>query len=44
MIRGLGNALVIALTLSLLDQYFYAGRYTDAALAVLRQIVHSFGS
>lgn len=35
--------MVIALTLSLLDEYFYAGRYTDAALAVLHQIMHSFG-
>ena len=43
MIRGLGNALVIALILSLLDEQFYAGRHTDAALAILRQIMQSFG-
>jgi hypothetical protein len=43
MIRGLGNAIVIVLIASLLDEYFYAGRHTDAALAILRQIGHSFG-
>jgi len=43
MIRGLGNALVIVLIAMLLDEYFYAGRYTDTALVVLRQIRHSFG-
>jgi hypothetical protein len=43
MIRGLGNALIVAMIASLLDEYFYAGRHTDAALAVLRQIRHSFG-
>lgn len=43
MIRGLGNAIVIALIASLLDEYFYAGRHTDAALAILRQIGDSFG-
>ncbi|HLZ02522.1 MAG TPA: hypothetical protein VKR55_10285 [Bradyrhizobium sp.] len=43
MIRGLGNALIIVAIASLLDQYFYAGRYTDAAFAMLRQIRHSFG-
>jgi hypothetical protein len=27
----------------LLDQHFYAARYTDAALVMLRQMRHSFG-
>jgi len=43
MIRGFGNAIIIVVTASLLDQYFYAGRYTDAVFAMLRQIRHSFG-
>lgn len=43
MIRGLGNALIFMLIASLLDEYLYAGRYTDAALGILRQIRHSFG-
>ena len=43
MIRGFGNAVLIVMFVSLLDRYFYAGRHTDAALAVLREIRHSFG-
>ena len=35
MIRGFGNALIIVAIASLLDQYFYAGRHTDAAPAML---------
>ena len=43
MIRGLGIAIVMVVSASLLDEYFYAGRHTDSALAMLRQIEHSFG-
>jgi len=43
MIRGLAKAIVFMLIASLLDEYFYAGRHTDAAFAILRQIGHSFG-
>ena len=43
MIRGLGNAMIAIVAASLLDKYVYAGHYTDAALAMLRQIRHSFG-
>ncbi len=43
MIRGLGNAVIAVVAASLIDKYFYAGHYTDAALAMLRHIQHSFG-
>jgi hypothetical protein len=43
MIRGFGNAIVMVLIAALLDEYLYAGRHTDAALAMLREIRHSFG-
>ena len=43
MIRGLGNVMIAIVAASLLDKYVYAGHYTDAALAMLRQIRHSFG-
>jgi hypothetical protein len=43
MIRGFGNAVVAIVAASLIDKYFYAGHYTDAALAMLRHIQHSFG-
>ena len=43
MIRGFGNAVIVVVIASLLDKYFYAGRYSDAAVAMLRQIRHSFG-
>ncbi len=43
MIRGLGKAIVFLLIASLLDKYFYDGRHTDAALAMLQHIRHSFG-
>jgi hypothetical protein len=43
MIRGLGNAVVAIVVASLIDKYCYDGRYTDAALAMLRHIQHSFG-
>jgi len=43
MIRGLGNAVIAVIAASLIDRYFYGGHYTEAALAMLRQIRHSFG-
>jgi hypothetical protein len=43
MIRGLGNAIIAVVAASLLDRYVYDGHYTDAALAMLQQIRHSFG-
>jgi hypothetical protein len=43
MIRGFGNAVIVVVIGSLLDRYFYAGRHTDAAIAMLQQIRHSFG-
>jgi len=43
MIRGLGNAVIAVVAASLLDRYLYAGHYTEAALAMFRQIRHSFG-
>jgi hypothetical protein len=43
MIRGFGNSVIGVVIASLLDKYFCAGHYTDAALAMLRQIRHSFG-
>ncbi len=43
MIRGLGNAVIAILVASVLDKYFNGGHYTDATLAMLRQIEHSFG-
>jgi hypothetical protein len=43
MTKGCFNAAVAVVIASLLDQHFCDGYYTDAALAVLRQIRHSFG-
>jgi hypothetical protein len=43
MIRGFGNAVIALVIASLLDRYLYAGYYTDATIAMLRQIRHSFG-
>jgi hypothetical protein len=43
MIRRFGNAIIFVVIASLLDRYFYAGRYTAATIAVLQQIRHSFG-
>ena len=36
-------AVTALVTFVLLDQHLHSGRYTDAALAVLRQMRHSFG-
>jgi hypothetical protein len=41
--KGISAAITALVALSLLDHYFYYGRYADAMLAVLRQIQHSFG-
>jgi hypothetical protein len=43
MIKGCFNAAVALVIASLLDSHFYAGRHTDAAFAILRQIRHSMG-
>jgi hypothetical protein len=43
MIRRIGNAVVLVVIASLLDRYYYAGHYGDAAAAMLRQIRHSLG-
>lgn len=43
MIKAFGNAAMGVVFATLLDKYFYAGHYIDAALAMLRQIRHSFG-
>ena len=43
MIRGFGNAVVLVVIASLLDKFLYAGHYTDADAAMLRQIRYSFG-
>jgi hypothetical protein len=43
MIRGIGNVVIAFVVAALLDKYLYAGRYAGAALAMLRQIRHSFG-
>ncbi len=43
MIKGFGNAAMGVVFAALLDKYFCAGHYMDAALAMLRQIRHSSG-
>jgi hypothetical protein len=43
MIRGLGNAVIAGVAAVMVDKYVYGGYYADAALAMLRQIRHSFG-
>ena len=43
MIKGIAIAAIVLFTLSIVDQQLYYGRYTDTALAMLRQIRHSFG-
>jgi hypothetical protein len=42
MFRGFVIAVVLLLGASQLDQYLTHGRYTDAAISMLRQIRHSF--
>jgi hypothetical protein len=43
MIKGTFIIAVVLLAASQFDQHFFYGRYTDAALAILRQMRHSFG-
>jgi hypothetical protein len=43
MIKGTFIAAVMLFVVSQFDQHFFYGRYTDAALAMLRQMRHSFG-
>jgi hypothetical protein len=43
MIKGTANAAVAVVIASALDKYFSNGRYTDAALAMLRPIPRAFG-
>jgi hypothetical protein len=43
MFKGFVMAALMLLGASQLDQYLTHGRYTDAAISMLRQIRHSFG-
>ncbi|WP_283815013.1 hypothetical protein [Bradyrhizobium guangdongense] len=43
MFKGFAVAVVAMITTAQLDQYLTNGRYTDAAMGMLRQIRHSFG-
>lgn len=43
MIKGCFNAAVALVTASLLDHYFFDGRHTEAAIAILLQIRQSSG-
>ena len=42
MLKGFVIAVLVLLGASQLDQYLTHGRYADAAMAMLRQIRHSF--
>jgi hypothetical protein len=42
MIKGLAVAVLVLLGAAQLDQYLTDGRYTDAAMSMLRHIRHSF--
>jgi hypothetical protein len=42
-IKGFTIAALALLGASQVDQHLTSGRYTDAAMAMLRQIRHSFG-
>jgi len=42
MFKGILVAVLVLLGAALLDQYLTHGRYTDAAVSMLRQISHSF--
>jgi hypothetical protein len=44
MFKGFVMAAVMLLGASQLDQYLTHGRYTDAAMSMLKQIRHSFGN
>ena len=41
MLKGFVIAVVLVLGASLLDQHYCHGKYTDGAMAMLRQIRHS---
>jgi hypothetical protein len=43
MLKGFVVAALVLLGAAQLDQYLTHGRYTDAAMSMLRQIRHSFG-
>ena len=43
MLKGFAIAVVLVLGASQVDQYFCQGYYTDGALAMLKQMRHSFG-
>jgi hypothetical protein len=43
MFKGLTVAVVALISTAQVDQYLTHGRYTDAAIAMLRQIGHAFG-
>jgi hypothetical protein len=43
MFKGFVIAALVLLAASQVDQYLTHGRYTDATMAMLRQIRHSFG-
>jgi hypothetical protein len=41
--KSIGAAFIAVLALTVADNYFNSGRYTDAILVILRQMRHSFG-
>jgi len=41
--KVISAAVTALVALVLMDQHFFSGRCTDAMLAVLRQVQHSFG-
>ncbi|WP_377829520.1 hypothetical protein ACFKHW_07095 [Bradyrhizobium lupini] len=43
MFKGFMVAVVALITTAQVDQHLTQGRYTDAAIAMLRQIRHAFG-
>lgn len=43
MFKGFAVAVVALVSTAQVDQYLTHGRYTDAALVMLRQIGHAFG-
>lgn len=43
MFKGFTVAVVALVSTAQLDQYLTNGRYTDAAMTMLRQIRHAFG-
>jgi hypothetical protein len=42
MFKGFAITILLVLGASQLDQYYCHGKYTDSAMAMLRQIRHSF--